>query len=203
VSLGYTNVKRYPAGYMGWLEAYPEAVVSTADEQKPPPLGPGDPFPSCNLVVLENGNDREYLGLPPDAEEFSLEDVRAEYVFVEFFNSLCSTCLEELHRFNRLYRLVQKDPVLSDKLRMIGLGVGNSRHEVAAFRHKQKTLFPLFSDKNGDVFSCLGRSTLPASYLVRRVDGDGREIVLTLKDEAHPGDPEKVFELLKGAIRRD
>lgn len=166
VRLGFSNVWRYPGGYHGWLEHTGQKAG-----REPRGLQVGDFFPSCRLVVLQGKSDRAYLGLEPEARAFALREVKADYLLVEFYSELCMGCLKEVASYNLLFGLIEQDSGLGGRLKMMGLGVGSLKREVAKFRRQKQVRFPLFADERQDVFYCLGRPELPITYLLAK-DGD-------------------------------
>jgi hypothetical protein len=78
---------------------------------------------------------------------------------------------------NRLLALIQKEPGLAGRLKMIGIGVGNLGQDVARFRREKGVGFPLFSDHSRDLHKRLGEPDLPVIYLVRVRGPAGPSIV--------------------------
>ncbi|MCB2193076.1 MAG: hypothetical protein KQI62_16010 [Deltaproteobacteria bacterium] len=194
VNMGYKKVLRYPAGWHGWL-ALQGKVTPDAE---PGGLRAGDYFPSCRLVVLDKASDRAYLGLTHTQPSFALEDVDADFLFVELYNELCYGCLKEVASYNALFRDIENDPALNGRLKMLGLGVGSLNREVKRFRRQKKVLFPLFADRGRDVFHCLGEPELPVAYLIQRT-GKGRWKILSMLS-GHIGDTKAVLRRIKAAL---
>ena len=194
MSLGYKKVLRYPGGWHGWLALQGKAPAG------PPPAGlkVGDFFPSCRLVLLDKAGDRAYLGIAHRQPAFALEDVDADYLFVELYNELCLGCLREVSSYNQVFRDIQSDPFLQGRLKMLGLGVGSLNREVMRFRRQKKVLFPLFADRRREVFTCLGAPELPAAYLIKRTARGRWKILFILP--GHIGGAEAVLEKIKAAV---
>jgi len=170
VRLGYSRVYRYPAGFHGWKAHHPALVVGVEEEKHV--LSVGDLFPACRVAVLNGDEDREYLELPPGTKFLELAELRASYVLIQLYNTLCSDCVAETKKLTRFFKEVQADPVLTGKLKIIGLGVYDSKRSVVRFRRRYQVAYPLFSDKGGQIFECLGQAELPLAYLVSAI-GDG------------------------------
>lgn len=190
---GYKTVYRFAAGWYGWLE-------HTGQKLSKGPAGPGvgDYFPTCRLVVLEGKRDRGYLGLPPGAKAFDLAEVKADFLFVEFYHQLCYGCLREVASYNNLFKKIESDPFLNRRLKMLGLGVGSLLREVRNFSRKEGVLFPLFADQNKEVFRCLGEPDLPMAYVLGR-NADGRLKILRILP-GHIGNTGKVLSEIKAAV---
>lgn len=162
--LGYTNVIRYPGGMYAWKKEYPNRMEGDQEKQKI--LAVGDNFPDCRMAVLNGEKDREYLGLPPDTRWLDLSKLSARFVLIQLYNTMCNECVSETKMLTRFFKRLQKDPVLKDDLKVIGLGIYDSNRAVVQFRKHYRVLYPLFSDKHGQIFECLGQAELPLAYLV-------------------------------------
>ncbi|MCF8033377.1 MAG: redoxin domain-containing protein [Desulfarculaceae bacterium] len=194
MSLGYKKVLRYAGGWHGWLAHQGKASA----ELPPAGLKKGDYFPSCRLVLLNKASDRAYLGITHRESAFSLEDVDADYLFVELYDELCFGCLKEVASYNHLFSDIQKDPFLKGRMKMLGLGVGSLNREVMRFRRQKKVLFPLFADRRREVFNCLGMPELPVAYLIKRT-GHGRWKILKIMS-GHIGDTGAVLRQIKATV---
>ncbi len=192
--LGYRDVRRLPSGYHGWLEFTGQPLR----DQAPPGPQVGDIFPDCHLVVLGGRPDRQYLGLPAGAKSFAPAEARSEYLLVEFYQEMCSQCLEEVAAYNRLHREIADDPFLKDRLRLIGLGVDSGYRQVVKFRRERGVEFPLFADAHRELFICLGEPELPTAYLLMRQPGGRMRIKAMLS--GHVNDHEKVLRIIKAAM---
>ena len=190
---GYKNVYRFVPGGHAWLEHTGQSLG-----QGPAGPGVGDYFPSCRLVVLGGDSDRDYLGLPAKSKAFDLGEIKAEFLFVEFYHQLCYGCLREVASYNALFNKVKSDPFLKQRLKMLGLGVGSLLREVRKFRRKEGVLFPLFADQNKDVFRCLGEPSLPIAYVLGR-NSNGRLKILRILP-GHIGEMDQVLSEIKAAV---
>lgn len=94
---------------------------------------------------------------------------------------------------NAMYRKIENDPRLRGKIKMIGIGVGNSVFEVTAFKKKYKVPFPIFPDGNYALYNKLGKVRTPY-FIAVKIDGDGSATVFYSKLGAL-GDPDKFLQL--------
>ena len=193
VQQGYKSVYRFVDGWHGWLKHTGQPI-----SQGPAGPGVGDYFPSCRLVVLGGDQDRDYLGLPAGIKAFDLSDIKAEFLFVEFYHQLCYGCLREVSSYNELFKKIHSDRFLNQRLKMLGLGVGSLLREVRKFRRKEGVLFPLFADQDKGVFRCMGEPSLPTAYVLGR-NAEGRMKILRILP-GHIGDTDKVLGEIKAAV---
>ena len=62
-----------------------------------------------------------------------------------------------------------------DKVRLVGLGAGNSPFEVNVFREKFALTFPLLADPDFAAYKLLGQVGTPYYYVLKR-KGEGFEV---------------------------
>ena len=89
---------------------------------------------SIKLPVPQDKNAQNYLGLAGEGS-FVISQIKAEVVLIEIFNMYCNNCQREAPRVNDPYRAMNKDSNLKDKIKMIGIGVGNTPLEVEVFHY--------------------------------------------------------------------
>jgi peroxiredoxin len=137
----------------------------------------GDPFPKITLAVPDAGADRDYLGIAR-GKTFTVGDVAAPVVVVEFFSMYCPHCQADAPTTVDLFGRIKKDPRLSQRVKMIGIGVGNSDYEVGIFKKKYRIPFPLFPDGDYTILNLLDIKYTP-TYIVVRIDRGKATVVHT------------------------
>lgn len=141
----------------------------------------GDPFPELTFPNVLNDQERAYLGLGR-GETFTVNDFDEELLVVEFLNKYCFHCQVQAPVFVLVYNSIQADPGLSYKVKMIGIGAGNSRHQLEVFREETGVQFPLVPDADFVAYDAVGSPKTPFTLLLRK-DKDGKRIVAS----AHRG----------------
>src|SRR6266496_5528737 len=120
-------------------------LVRSGECASPPPI----PAVADNrLPGPQAESDRKYLGLSSIIERFSLDNVQADVLVVDFFDMYCHVCQARARHMNEFYQLVQSRG-LSGRIRILGVGVGDTPKEVAVFKEKFGLPFPVFPDRTG------------------------------------------------------
>lgn len=161
-----------------------------------PPLT-GEPFPDLKFPVPKESRHLKYLGLGPKAgPRFNLGQVRAKVVILEVFSMYCPYCQNEAPGVNTLYRQIAERG-LDGKVKIIGLGAGNSPFEVDIFRKKYGIEFPLLSDDDLQLHTALGQVRTPY-FIVVSLGSDGKQQVVYSK-VGSIGDPGRFLDSILDA----
>jgi len=149
------------------LSAFPAAAADG------PPIA-GQLLPDIRLPAPEDPAQRTYLGVSAGGT-FAVPEIRADVLVIEIFNMYCPHCQREAPNVNAFFRKIQKTPSLRERVRVIGIGAGNSTFEVAHFRKVYQVPFPLFPDPDYQIHKALGEVRTPYFIGVRiRKNGAAR-----------------------------
>ena len=135
----------------------------------------GESLPPFKLPIPQDSSAQSYLGLSGTGE-FTISQIKAKVVIIQIFSMYCPVCQKEAFRVNKLHRTIQERKDLKDKIRMIGIGTGNTPFEVGFFQKKYEVPFPLFSDEDLSIHKILGELRTP--YFVGvKIKRDGSDEV--------------------------
>ena len=133
-----------------------------------PAAGPpaGGTLPDFTLPLPVKGAERDYLGLSSRGN-FTVSDIKAKVVLIEIFSMYCPFCQKDAPNVNKLYEAIETNPALRGKIKLIGIGVGNSVYEMDVFRKRYNVPFPLFPDADFTLHKLLGETRTPYFIAVR------------------------------------
>ncbi len=138
----------------------------------------GGKLPIISLPIPKDSDEKNYLGLSGEGL-FKIPQIKAEGVLIEIFNSYCPICQSTASAMGELYRQIETNPDLKDKIKLIAIGVGNNVLEVEVFKQTYHIPFPIFPDENYEIHQTLGEVRTPF-FIALKMDGDGyQEIVHT------------------------
>jgi len=108
-------------------------------------IAPGSTLPEFEIEMPTLPEMRAYLGIK-DGSAFSLSQIPAELIVVEFFYIFCHKCHQNAPLANQLYKSIKEDKELSKNTKMIGIGLASEPKEIALYKQRFKVEFPLFPD---------------------------------------------------------
>ena len=153
----------------------------------------GEPFPDITLAMPEKAVQKEYLGLKGNGS-FRLSQIKAELLIIEIFSMYCPYCQKEAPNVNELYRIISGREDIKDKIKIIGIGAGNTPFEVDVFRKQYDIEFPLFSDESFSVHTATGGVRTPYFFVIRTRAGEPGVIVYSNVGTLH--DPQQFLDLI-------
>ena len=108
-------------------------------------IAPGGTLPEFEIAMPNVPGMRVYLGFE-DEGSFSLSQIPARLIVVEFFDIYCHTCYQNAPIANQLYKSIEEDENLNKSIKMIGIGLASKSDEIAEYRQKFDIEFPVFAD---------------------------------------------------------
>ncbi len=107
-------------------------------------------MPALSLPAPDAASDRSYLGVTGGGA-FKTTDIDAPVLIIEFFDFSCSHCRAMAPRMKEVYNEIEGRADLRGRIKIIGIGVGDSLSEVRSFKERFHVPFPLFADKGRSI----------------------------------------------------
>ena len=158
-------------------------VLPAVAANKPPEKG--ETLPAFNLPIPKNSIERSYLGISGDGF-FKIPQIKAKVVIVEIYSMYCPYCQKDAPGINELYNLIEKNPDLKNKIKMIGIGAGNTSFEVETYKKTYQVPFPLFPDKDFAIHKACGEVRTPY-FIVVKINDDGTHQIVHAQLGNYPG----------------
>jgi peroxiredoxin len=136
------------------------SLVYSAESMKP-----GSTIPEFNLRSPDSNAVKAYLGLK-DEKSFSLPQIKAKLMVVEFFDVFCPVCQKNAPMVNRLFKYIREDKELDKDVKMMGIALEGQPDDLSAYKQKFKVEFPLFSDPGKKIQSKLKINYVPIIVVV-------------------------------------
>lgn len=133
--------------------------ASAAAENIPPKVGTF--LPEMILSKPGDSTDLKYLGLLGGGKSFKVVQIKATIVIIQVYSMYCPYCQAEAPNVNRLYASIEDNPALKDKVKIIGIGAGNSKFETGIYKKKYTVAFPLIPDDDFKLHKILGEVRTP------------------------------------------
>lgn len=157
------------------------------------PPSKGGVLPTMNLPIPQNIEDKNYLGVSGKGL-FKIPQIKAAVVIVEIFSMYCPICQKDAPRINELYQTIESNPELKTKIKLIGIGAGNSPYEVSVFKKTYAVPFPLFPDKDFVIHKVYGEVRTPYFFAIK-INEDGTHQIIHTQLGDFQG-PEPFLELI-------
>jgi peroxiredoxin len=141
------------------------------------PLRIGERLPAISLPVPKETGEKRYLGISGPGQ-FRIHQVQATAVLIEIFSLYCPQCQSAAPEVNALYQMIEQIPGLQDRIKMVGIGAGNSILEVNTFKGQHGVPFPLFPDQDFKIHKQIGEVRTPYFIVVKIKKDRTTEIVL-------------------------
>ena len=128
-------------------------------------------LPDFELPTPRLDADKVYLGLSGNGK-FGVVDIQSEIVIIMFYSMYCRYCQKEAPRINELYRIIEDTADYKDKIKIIGIGVRDSDHEVKKFKKYYHVSYPLFADADFSIARSLKIQGTPTFIAVKNNTSD-------------------------------
>jgi peroxiredoxin len=152
------------------------------------PPAVGGALPDFKLPFPKDSADKNYLNISGSffSGSFKIPQIKADLVIIEIFSMYCPYCQAEAPNVNSLYRKIENNPALKGKIKLVGIGVGNSDYEVGVFKKKYNIPFSLFPDGDFKIHKLMGEVRTPY-FIGVKINPDGSHQVFYSKLGAFAG----------------
>ena len=157
------------------------STAAMAASTQPPQVGSS--FPEMKLPKPADSEDLKYLGLSGSGT-FKADEVKGQVLIIQIFSMYCPYCQKDAPNVNRFFGLIENNPKLKGKIKILGIGVGNSQFEVNTFKKKYKVEFPLVPDNDFIIHKIVGEVRTPY-FMVVKLNGAKKLEVVYSKLGAH------------------
>jgi peroxiredoxin len=140
----------------------------------------GGHLPDIRIAVASEQGHNSYLGLSPGERSFHIPEIRARVVILEILSMYCPFCQKEAPSVNKLYEAIEQDPKVRGKIKIIGIGAGNTTFEVGLFRKKYSIRFPIYPDPDFSIHKQFGEVGTPY-FIAVKINADGSHEVIYSK----------------------
>jgi peroxiredoxin len=138
----------------------------------------GGRLPTISLQLPNKSDEKIYLGLS-GAGSFKLHQIKAKVILIKIFNLYCPICQSTASAMVELYHQIENHPDFKGKIKLIGIGVGNSQSEIEVFKQNNNVPFPLFPDQDFSIHKVLGEVRTPFFIVIKMNRNRSHEIVHT------------------------
>lgn len=153
----------------------------------------GGTFPEITLPVPQTAGEQDYLGIKGKGS-FKLSQIKTQIVILEIFSMYCPYCQKEAPNVNELYQLINNRPDLKDRIKIIGIGAGNTPFEVEVFKKQYNIPFPLFPDESFSIHKVVGDVRTPY-FFIFKINPDGSNKIIYSKAGSIQ-DPKQFLDLI-------
>jgi thiol-disulfide isomerase/thioredoxin len=137
----------------------------------------GTVLPDLELLKSKDSADHVYLGLSSGGNTYKINQIKSKVVIIEIFSMYCPYCQAEAPNINRLNQLIENNPAYKDKIKIIGIGAGNTPFEVGTFKRKYTIAFPLIPDEDFKLYKLLGETRTPYFIVVKLNGGNEPQVI--------------------------
>jgi hypothetical protein len=138
----------------------------------------GGKLPAIRLTIPKDPDEKIYLGLSGEGF-FEIPQIKAEGVLIKIFNLYCPICQSTASAMAKLFRQIENNPEFRNKIKLIGIGAGNTVSEVEVFKQTYNIPFPIFPDEDLTIHNLLGEVSTPFFIAILMEKDGSHKIVHT------------------------
>lgn len=132
------------------------------------PLLRGAEIPDLSADPLAEPDGYAKLGLTQTSGPVKLTDIKGEILILELFNRFCMSCLKQTAELEKFNQDIQKAG-LADKIKILGIGIGNSGPDLVAFKKVVPYSYAVAPDQRFNFYYDIGDlDSAPTTLFLRR-----------------------------------
>lgn len=162
------------------------------------PITKGALFPNVVFTDALTKDSRAYLGIPWK-KKFSLKDMKGTLFVFEVFSTYCLSCPKNIPVLNTAYASTKNDPAFKEKVKVVGIAVGNTASEMQQYNKEFKVSYPVLTDYSFAAHKALGNVRVPFTIFVKR-DDRGQCVVVATHQGVYDT-AEEVMKTLQAVLR--
>jgi peroxiredoxin len=140
-------------------------VHGSEEKSAPKAVSAGMKLPQFTLDVPSSEKEQQYLGLK-NPKPFSLSEISAKLIVIEIFSVYCPHCRKQAPQLNKLYKLIQQDPKLSQDIKMIAVAAGADQSKTDKWKETFHIPFPVLADQDTEIWKKFGQPGVPYTLVV-------------------------------------
>ena len=106
------------------------STLAIAASTQPPQTGSS--LPEIKMIKPVEAGDLKYLGISGSGT-FMADEVKGQALILQIFSLYCPYCQKDAPNVNRFFGLIENNPKLKGKIKILGIGAGNSQFVVNTF----------------------------------------------------------------------
>jgi hypothetical protein len=161
-------------------------------------MGKGSLLPVFTFQNTLSKEENMYLGLSRK-DTFPLEDIQAKFLIIEVFSTYCMSCPKNVPVLNKVYSAIENDPGLKGKVKIAGIGVGNTENEIKTYRKAYRIKYPVLADYSFAFHKVIGNPRVPYTIFMKRIGGGKKSVIFNI----HQGvldSPEGILQSVKDEL---
>jgi len=156
----------------------PASFLAAPIKDPDPILRSGDLLPHISLISPASQAEKEYLGVG-EKKIFSVEEIQADLIVIKYLNTNCVYCIKLLPIFDEIYRTVDQDADLRKRIKILGIGVGDTMTEVDFLKKNHPIPYPVIPDTEFEAHYAIGTRRIPFIVAARK-DKQGKWVVASV-----------------------
>ncbi len=166
------------------------SAVTVLASSRPPAVGKVVPEVAFPSPPDQQASD--YLDIQGP---FKIAQLKAPVIIIEILSMYCPYCQSDASNVNSLFKLVEGDGQLKDKIKIIGIAAGNSPFEMNLFKKKFNIAFPIFPDPEFKLYEQIG-GEVRTPYFIGVNKNSGKAPMVFYSAVGSFGDPAKFLQTI-------